>query len=117
MEFWTYMLASSIVLPPLFEEFFFRGYAQTRFTTAWSSWGAILTVAALFVLAHLQYFDGSFVGTALIPLGVWQFIVLGYAQLYTGSLVAPIVAHAILNIPMRAQEQLPFAVGLALIVV
>lgn len=116
-DFWLFMLASSIVLPPIVEETFFRGYAQTRLATAFRPGTAILTISLLFVLAHVQYFDGSLISTAMLPLGFWQFTVLGFSRLRTGSLVAPMVSHAIGNIPLRPPELWALAIGLAVVLI
>lgn len=117
LNFWLFMMASSIVIPPLVEEIFFRGYAQARLATVFRPLTAILTIAVLFVFAHTQYLDGSFVGAAMIVLGIWQFSVLGLARLRTGSLIAPFFAHAIGNIPLRPQEQWPLMIVLTAIIV
>ncbi|HEY4490358.1 MAG TPA: CPBP family intramembrane glutamic endopeptidase, partial [Acidobacteriota bacterium] len=97
-------------------ETFFRGYAQTRFSTVFRPTTAVCIVATLFIMAHIQYFDGSLVSTLMLPLGLWQFIVLGISRIRTGSLVAPIISHAIGNIPLRVQEQWPLAILLTAIV-
>jgi membrane protease YdiL (CAAX protease family) len=117
LEFWLFMLASSIVIPPIVEEIFFRGYAQTRLATAFRPGTAVLTISLLFVMAHVQYFDGSLISTVMLPFGFWQFTVLGLSRLRTGSLVAPMVAHAIGNIPLRPPEQWALAIGLAVVLV
>ena len=116
-EFWLYILASSVVLPPIFEEIFFRGYAQTRLSSAYREMTAVLIISSLFVFAHVQYLDGSIVGTLMVVTGLWLFVVFGIARLRTGSLLAPIVAHAIFNIPMRAPERWAMAVVLAVVLV
>jgi membrane protease YdiL (CAAX protease family) len=115
-DFWMFMLASSIVIPPLVEETFFRGYVQTRLCTAFRPLTAIISAALLFALAHVQYLDGSFVGTAALLLGIWQFVILGLMRLRTGSLLAGIIAHALFNIPMRMTEQIVFAIALLSII-
>jgi membrane protease YdiL (CAAX protease family) len=117
LNFWLFMLASSIILPPLVEEIFFRGYAQTRFMSVFTPTTAVIIVAILFVLAHIQYFDGTLVGTLMLVLGLWEFIVLGFSRIRTGSLLAPLFAHAILNIPLRLEEQWILAILLSFVVV
>jgi membrane protease YdiL (CAAX protease family) len=116
LDFWLFALASSIVIPPLVEETFFRGYMQTRLCTAFRPLTAIISGAVLFALAHVQYFDGTLLGPAFLLLGLWQFIVLGLLRLRTGSLLGPMITHALFNIPMRAAEQTVVAIVLTLIV-
>lgn len=117
IDFWLFMMASSIVIPPLAEEIFFRGYTQTRLMTAFRPITSILIVALFFTLAHLQYFDGSLVGTFMIPLIIWQVVVIGLSRFYTGSLIPPLIAHAIGNIPMRLPEMAILALFLSAIVI
>ena len=112
-DFWLFMLASSIVLPVLVEETFFRGYAQTRFTDAFGPRVAIIVIAVLFIAAHTQYADGTFVGTSMILSGIWWALLLGFARFRTGSLIAPMLAHSLSNIPLRPM----FQIGLLVVLV
>lgn len=100
LPFWLFILASSAVIPPIVEEIFFRGYAQARFATAFRSTTAVAIVAGAFTLAHLQYFDGTLLGTLMVVFLFWEALVWGYARIATGSLLAPMIAHAIANVPM-----------------
>lgn len=99
-DFWAFMLASSILLPPLFEEAFFRGYALTRMMTVFRPVTAAVIIAVLFMLAHTQYLDGSLIGALMFLSGLWQISLFGLARIETGSLLAPMTAHAIINVPM-----------------
>jgi membrane protease YdiL (CAAX protease family) len=112
--FWMFMLASSIVLPVVVEEIFFRGYAQTRLITVFRPLTAILMISVVFILAHTQYLDGTFVGTSRIVTGIWWAALLGVARYRTGSLAAPMLAHALSNTPMRAAFELPMFILLVL---
>jgi membrane protease YdiL (CAAX protease family) len=90
-----------IVVAPLFEEFFFRGFVfrgiqHSRLGSA----GATLITAAVWAGIHLQYdaCDVLFVFAA----GV----VLGIARVRSGSLVPPLVLHATMNLVATIQVML-----------
>ena len=90
-----------VVLAPLLEETFFRGFLfeglrHSRIGT----WGAVLVAAVLWGLLHLQY--GWFYITQIVVLGV----LLGAARVKTGSLVTPIAMHALVNTAATLQALL-----------
>ena len=79
----------AVVMAPLFEEVFFRGFLFRGFANSWGwGWGAVAS-AAIFGLAHLQL-D---VFVPLFALGI------GLAWVYhrTGSLWTSISLHALFN--------------------
>jgi membrane protease YdiL (CAAX protease family) len=117
LDFWIFMLASSIVLPVLVEESFFRGYAQTRFSAAFGPRAAVFVIAVLFILAHTQYADGTFIGTGMMVLGVWWALLIGFARLRTGSLIAPMLAHSLSNVPLRPGVQIAMLFVIAVILI
>ncbi|MCW5829927.1 MAG: CPBP family intramembrane metalloprotease [Deltaproteobacteria bacterium] len=82
-----------IVLYPLAEELFFRGYLQARLEdSSWSPWGAITVQAALFGLVHALSFAN--------PAGLMTFfpaLVMGVLRRRTGTLAAPLVFHMVAN--------------------
>jgi membrane protease YdiL (CAAX protease family) len=83
-----YMLLA-VVLSPLIEELFFRGFLLTFFKNYTSSLGAIVFSAGVFAFAHANI-------DSAIPL--WFLgIVLGVAYQHTGSLLLPIGIHACWN--------------------
>jgi membrane protease YdiL (CAAX protease family) len=116
MQFWMFILASSTVLPPIVEEIFFRGYAQARLATAFPSATAVTIVAGAFTLAHGQYLDGTLLGTLMVVCLFWEALVWGYARIATGSLLAPMIAHAVANLPMVASVRWALAVVLGSVV-
>ena len=81
----------AVVIAPVAEEVFFRGFLQT-FLAGWlrSRWLAILLAAFAFTLVHAQMHALP----ALLLFGV----ILGYAYERTGSLVVPILVHALFNL-------------------
>lgn len=79
------------VIAPVAEEVFFRGFLQT-FLVGWlrSRWLAILLAALAFTLVHAQVHALP----ALLLFGV----LLGVAYERTGSLLVPILVHALFNL-------------------
>ncbi|MDP2316242.1 MAG: CPBP family intramembrane metalloprotease [Pseudomonadota bacterium] len=88
---WLVVLAIPVVvLAPLGEELFFRGYVQTRLC---ARWGAPAGVAAASVVFGLFHVDPVHVFVTTI-LGLF----LGWASARGGSIRATIVAHAVNNL-------------------
>lgn len=75
---------------PLTEELFFRGFAFGTMRARWRRTTAILASAAFFAAVHLQLIHFL----PILALGV----VLAYAYDRTGSLVAPVMVHAVNNL-------------------
>lgn len=79
----------AVGVAPIFEEILFRGIALPLLARRWGVAPAVVAVSAFFAVIHLHV-------PSLVPL----FIIavsfsLGY--LYTGSLLAPVVMHALFN--------------------
>ncbi len=80
------------VVAPIAEELFFRGVLQTVLLRVFTRrWIAIAVSAVLFGLVHLPQPDS-------VPALILLAVLLGYAYERTGSLVAPILIHALFNI-------------------
>jgi membrane protease YdiL (CAAX protease family) len=79
----------AVVMAPLFEELYFRGFLFKGFATSWGwGWGAVAS-AAIFSLAHMQL-------TLFLPLFALGFG-LAWVYRHTGSLWTSITLHAIFN--------------------
>ncbi len=100
LSFWIFMAVSSYLLPPIFEELFFRGYAQTRLTHVIGAAPAILLISAIFAAMHTQYYTLELTSMVMLVLIVVGAAANGFARHITGSLVTPLVAHALVNIPL-----------------
>ena len=100
IEFWVFMLTSSIILPPIFEELFFRGFTlswlEKNFSVGWS----IIIMALIFTSFHTQYFETSIISMSMIVSLLLSSILLGYSKYHTGTLIPGIIAHALVNIPI-----------------
>ncbi len=91
----------AVALP---EEFFYRGYLQTRLDAIlpprWSLFGAkvgfgLPIASAIFVAGHLA------VRPAFWQLGIFfPSLVFGWLRARTGSLLAPVLYHAVCNVGM-----------------
>jgi membrane protease YdiL (CAAX protease family) len=79
----------AIVIAPVFEELFFRGFAYPALKQRWGTWKALATVSAVFAVIHQHV--PSMGPLFTLALG------LGLAYELTGSLVAPITMHALFN--------------------
>lgn len=104
-EFWLFMAASSFVLPPLFEEMLIRGYIQMRLVEDFGCVGGILLTATLFAASHGQYHNLSPLSLGMIASLFLGSVIWGYFFYRTGSLIPVIVAHVLVNIPVRGPGQ------------
>ena len=82
-----------VIAAPVFEEtlfrgFLFRGWMETRLRET----GTILLTSAVWCLLHFHYDVAELL--SVLALG----IVLGFSRSRTGSLVAPVVIHALVNL-------------------
>lgn len=90
LDEWMIMALSlfgAIVIAPLAEEVFFRGWLQPALSTTFlGAGGAIAITAAIFGFLHPHYFSAAIAG-----------LILGFVRFYSGNLRAPIAAHMIHN--------------------
>ncbi|HUJ09780.1 MAG TPA: CPBP family intramembrane glutamic endopeptidase [Verrucomicrobiae bacterium] len=80
----------AVVVAPVFEEFFFRGFAYPALKQRWGTWKALAIVSAVFAAVHQH-----------IPsLGPLFTLAVGLALAYelTGSLIASITIHSLFNV-------------------
>jgi membrane protease YdiL (CAAX protease family) len=75
--------------PAVCEELLLRGIVLPALLPALGSAGSIVTSAALFAFIHWDLYRAAFTFTLGLALGV--------LRLRTGSLLAPILAHALVN--------------------
>lgn len=83
-------MVQAVLISPLIEELFFRGFVLTFMKNFTTTWLALVLSAGFFAFAHLNF--GSVV--QLWVLG----IVLGVAYEHTGCLLLPIGIHACWNL-------------------
>lgn len=104
------LIISAVILAPLTEELLFRGVFQTSLLRLFrgARWPALLIAAIVFSLLHWSVVTSWH---ALVPLFVLG-LVWGVLYERTGSLLAPILAHAIFNaaniaMALSLPEQMP----------
>jgi membrane protease YdiL (CAAX protease family) len=95
--FYVEMLATSIVVPPLVEEIMARGYMRVRLVESYGRIGGVVLTGLVFALAHGKFISTDpllavFLVVLIVSSVSWAWI----AQL-TGSLIPPMIAHAITN--------------------
>ena len=81
---------SAVIVAPVAEEVFFRGFLVGALGRAWS--GPIALVASSAIFAALHFDIGSMIPFALVGL------VFGALYLRTGSIAAPVLAHLGFNL-------------------
>ena len=80
-----------VVLAPLIEEFFFRGFLYRSFRTSLGVWPAALGAGAIFGAVHAT------TGVEYVPILIFLGVALCLLYERTGSLYAPIAVHAVNN--------------------
>jgi membrane protease YdiL (CAAX protease family) len=104
--FWVFMAVSSFVLVPILEELFVRGYFQTRLIEDFGAAGGILITAFVFAFSHTQYFRLSVMSIGTLASIVFSSILAGYVFYQTRSLLPVVIAHAIMNVPLRSAAEI-----------
>ena len=99
--FWAFMMIGSIIIPPLVEEIFFRGYMQGRLHRVFSPGLAIFITASTFTLFHTQYLLPDPLSLLLLISLFVSALILSYSRWITGSIIPGMVAHALVNIPFN----------------
>ena len=99
--FWALTAVGSFLLVPPLEEAFYRGYVQTRLEEDLGAPAAILGGAGLFVFSHAQYHILDPLNVATVLSMIVSTIAAGYVFYLTRSLVPVIVAHTLINVPVR----------------
>jgi membrane protease YdiL (CAAX protease family) len=102
LGFWVFMAAGSFLLVPILEELFYRSYVQNRLAEEFEAPSAILITALFFTFSHSQYYllfsvwNTGMLLTTLVSALAW-----GYVFHRTRSLLPCMIAHALLNFPVR----------------
>jgi membrane protease YdiL (CAAX protease family) len=104
-QFWLFTAIGSWGFVAFVEELFYRGYCQRRLAEDWGDGAAILGVAFLFTFTHGQYLILNPYSTLTLTGLLISSLGLGVVFAWTRSLVPSIIAHAIINVPMRPLAQ------------
>ena len=88
------IIISAVILAPLLEELVFRGLFQTSLVRVFRGmrWPALLIASAVFAVIHWSVVPWH----GILPLFALG-LVFGYIYERTGSLLTPIIAHAVFN--------------------
>lgn len=98
------------VTPAICEELVFRGYMQSRMTSAWGAPLGILSTSAIFAVFHMDLVHS----VAVIALGIY----LGWIAWASGSILTAMLAHflnnflsvlAVVLLPESAADAVPVA--------
>lgn len=111
-SFWAFMAVGSFLVVPIVEELFFRGYMQTRLTEDLGAGAAIWITAVSFSLAHTQYFGLEPLTLGLFVALLFGSLLLSWARHVTGSLLPPLVAHMLGNVPTAGGWSLAVLAGM-----
>ena len=82
----TIIAVSAVVVAPLFEEIFFRGFMYQAFRKTMSLWPAAILTSLIFGVAHID-------PAIIIPIALVGMILLGIYR-WTGNLWSSIITHA-----------------------
>lgn len=95
-----FFILMAVVLAPLAEELFFRGMLFPAFARRMGVWAAILLSALLFAVLHVgtgatgDVAPNAILAGLIFPLGV----LLAWIYHRRGTLVTPIIVHAVFNL-------------------
>ena len=79
-----------VLVAPLCEEIIYRGLLWGALDRRWGQWVALVVSTVVFALAHFEFTRASLLVVVAIPIAL--------ARLYSGGLLASIVAHQVTNL-------------------
>ena len=94
------MAVGSYVVIPLFEELFYRGYAQYRLEKEFKFF-AVLLIPLLFTSTHFQYFISDIFNIGMLFSLLILAIGMAFSRYLSKSIIASIIIHSLMNIPMK----------------
>jgi membrane protease YdiL (CAAX protease family) len=99
LSFWLFMAVGSFLVIPVFEEIFYRGYAQGRLAGEFGFAGPLF-VAALFTVSHFQYLIADAFNVWMLTSLLVLALAMALSRHLTGSVAAAVVIHALMNVPI-----------------
>lgn len=97
LAFYVDLLATSIIIPPLVEEIMARGYTRLRMVESYGRIGGVILTGLIFALAHGKFISADPLLAVSLVLFVISSISWTYIAQTTGSLIPPMIAHAMTN--------------------
>lgn len=104
--FWLFMAVGSYFVIPIFEEIFYRGYCQRRLETDFAFFAVVLA-SLLFTCTHFQYFIFDWFNAGMLVSLLSLALAMGLSRFITKSIIAPIMIHALMNIPLAYPYDIP----------
>ncbi len=98
--FWVFMAVGSFVVIPIFEEVFYRGYAQYRLQRE-SGFAAVITIPVVFVVAHFQYYVPDILNIGMLVSLLFLSFGMAFSRFRSKSIIAAVGIHALMNIPTK----------------
>jgi len=95
--FWVGLLATSVLVPPLTEEIFTRGYQRVRLVESYGVMGGVVLTGLVFALSHTRYLVADPMLLLFLLSIVFSSISWTYLAQKTGSIIPAMVAHAVTN--------------------
>lgn len=95
--FWIGLIATSVFVPPLVEEILFRGYQRVRLVESYGVMGGVVMTGLVFALSHTRYLVADPMLLLFMLSIVFSSICWTYLAQKTGSVIPPMVAHAVTN--------------------
>lgn len=102
-QVWLFLAMGSFVAVPLLEEGAWRGYVLGRLGEGFAPGAAVVLTTLLFSLLHFQYLAAD--AAMMVTFGglLLASMAFGLATLRTGSMLAAIIAHAMINFPSSTE--------------
>ncbi len=79
-----------VLVAPLCEEIVYRGLLWGAVDRRWGQWVALVVTTVVFALAHFEFTRAPLLAVVAIPIAL--------ARLYSGALLASVVAHQVTNL-------------------
>ena len=95
--FYVELLATSVIVPPLVEEIMARGYMRVRLVESYGVTGGVVLAGLVFALAHGKFISTDPLLAIFMVLLIVNSVSWTYLAQTSGSLVPPMVAHAMTN--------------------
>lgn len=98
--FWLFMAVGSFAVIPIFEELFYRGYAQYRLEKDFKFF-SVLFISLLFVSTHFQYYVIDIFNAGMLCSLLILAIGMAFSRHISASILTPIIIHSLMNIPAK----------------
>ena len=95
--FYVDLLATSILIPPLIEEIMARGYMRLRLVESYGVMGGVVLAGLIFALAHGKFISTDPLLAVFMVMLVVSSVSWSWIAQTTGSLIPPMVGHALTN--------------------